>query len=228
MTLVIAHRGASRAHPPGNTLAAFRSARALGADWVELDVRRTADGALAVHHDAHLEDGRAIVAVLADDLPDEVPLLADALAACDGLGVNVEIKNAPGEPDFDEQRTVAGQVLASVDGAERARHLVTSFDPFTLARVRELDPAVPIGLLAFDLQDPTPTVERAVELGCVALNPWDPYVTEGLVARCRSAGLDVNVWTVNDTDRMKEMLELGVTGIITDTPDVLRALVDGG
>ena len=56
--LVVAHRGASAAHPPGNTVAAFAAAVALGADWVELDVRLTADGALVVHHDPDLPDGR--------------------------------------------------------------------------------------------------------------------------------------------------------------------------
>ncbi len=59
MPAVIAHRGASKAFAE-NTVAAFRGALAMGADMVELDVRRTADGRLAVHHDARLPDGRAI------------------------------------------------------------------------------------------------------------------------------------------------------------------------
>ena len=66
MTQVIGHRGASRAERE-NTLEAFHAAVAQGADGVELDVRRTADGALAVHHDAHLPDGRAIVLTRRDD-----------------------------------------------------------------------------------------------------------------------------------------------------------------
>ncbi len=66
--LVIAHRGASAARPE-NTLEAFRHAATLGADWVELDVRRTADDRLTVHHDAVLPDGRAIVHLAAGDLP---------------------------------------------------------------------------------------------------------------------------------------------------------------
>ena len=68
VTCVIAHRGASRAAPE-NTVAAFRRAAEMGADMVELDVRRTADGQLAIHHDAHLPDGRAVCDVVSAELP---------------------------------------------------------------------------------------------------------------------------------------------------------------
>ena len=68
---------------------------------MELDVRRTADGVLVVHHDAHLADGRAIVELAAADLPDAVPTLAAALDACAGMGVNIEIKNNHPDPDLD-------------------------------------------------------------------------------------------------------------------------------
>jgi glycerophosphoryl diester phosphodiesterase len=78
---IFAHRGASAVERE-NTVAAFAAAVAMGADGVELDVRRTADGALAVHHDAHLADGRLLVEVAAGDLPSEVPSLVEALAAC--------------------------------------------------------------------------------------------------------------------------------------------------
>ena len=96
MTLVVAHRGASAAAAE-NTLPAFRLARELGADWVELDARRTADGVVVVHHDAHLPDGRILAELTADELPESVPNLAEALEECDGMGVNVEIKNHAGE-----------------------------------------------------------------------------------------------------------------------------------
>src|SRR4029078_7765283 len=96
-TAIIAHRGASADYPE-NTVEAFRAAGPLGANWVELDVRRTADGAPAVHHDAQLRAGRAIVGAAAADLPESVPSLAQALDACRPLGVNVEIKNSPHDP----------------------------------------------------------------------------------------------------------------------------------
>src|SRR3954469_6795725 len=113
----MAHRGASRAARE-NTLAAFALAVTMGADMVELDVRRTADGALAVHHDAHLPGGPAVVNVAAADLPPYVPLLDEALDACSSVVVNVEIKNMPGEPDHDER---GGAANAVVDVVRRRR-----------------------------------------------------------------------------------------------------------
>jgi glycerophosphoryl diester phosphodiesterase len=223
--LIVAHRGASRAEPPGNTVAAFRRARELGADWVELDVRVTVDQARAVHHDAALPDGRVICEVAAAELPDAVPLLAAALAACEGLGVNVEIKSSPDDPDFDVDRGAADLVVAELDGFDRTRLLVTSFDLGMVDRVRTLDPSLPTGLLAFELADPARAVEVAAERGHVAINPWDPFVDDAFMVLARDAGLAVNVWTVNDPDRMRELVDLGVDAIITDVPDVLAGLL---
>lgn len=227
MTLVIAHRGASSNHPPGNTVDAFRAARTLGADWVELDVRRTRDQRFAVHHDAELPDGRVIAGLDGSELPGWVPSLADAIEASDGMGVNIEIKNSPDDADFDPSRWLSEAVVGVVGAADRSRFLVTSFDAASLERVREVDPTIPVGLLAWDLEDPRPAIDQAARMGCRAINPWDGFVDSRFVGACRSVGLEVNVWTVNDPERMRQLIDMGVTGIITDQPDLLRAVVDG-
>ena len=108
---VIAHRGASRAERE-NTLEAFRRAGLMGADAVELDVRRTADGAMAIHHDASLSDGRLICELQAADLPAHIPLLSAALDACEGMWVNIEIKNHPADADFDASDSLAAKVAS--------------------------------------------------------------------------------------------------------------------
>jgi glycerophosphoryl diester phosphodiesterase len=229
--LVIGHRGASAARPE-NTIEAFRHAAELGADWVELDVRRTADQAMVIHHDAVLPDGRVIVELTGAELPDSVPSLSATLEACAGMGVNVEIKNDPADPDFDPDDRVA---LAATElllaGAARneidlARILVTSFNPRTIAVVHEMAPGVPTGLLVFDLSDPARTVERAALGGHVSINPWDPLVDESLMELARQAGLLVYPWTVDDPARMRTLVDLGVDGIITNVPDVARVVVD--
>src|ERR687891_28518 len=120
VTLVIGHKGAAGLAPE-NSLAAFRAARDVGADGVELDVRRTADGALAVHHDAALADGRRLLDLEASGLPQGIATLGPALDACDGLAlVNVEIKNWPLDGDFDESLATAWLVgiVGSDDGAQ--------------------------------------------------------------------------------------------------------------
>jgi glycerophosphoryl diester phosphodiesterase len=231
--LVIAHRGASAARPE-NTVEAFVEARVLGADWVELDARASADGVLVVHHDAHLADGRAIVDLDAAELPPSVATLDEALDACAGMGVNVEIKNDRADPDHDPELVVASAVVARLvdrstsDGHGPDRLLVTSFDPAVVARAYALAPAIPVGQLVFDTgPDARALVERVAVAGGAALNPWHPIVDADLVAEAHGHGLAVNAWTVDDPARMSELVGFGVDGIITNVPDVARAVVDG-
>lgn len=221
-TAVIAHRGASAAAPE-NTLEAFRLAVTMGADAIELDVRRTADGALVVHHDAHLGDGRAIVTLGRDELPGHVPTLDAALDACDGAWVNVEIKNAPGEPDFDPTDDVAEQVAhALLARGESARFLVSSFRLTTVDRVR----AVTRGLAtAWLVVRPDPdVVDVLLGHGHRALHPEVGAVDLDLVRACHAAGLQLNVWTCDDPARQRELVAWGVDGICTNVPDVALAI----
>jgi glycerophosphoryl diester phosphodiesterase len=228
---VIAHRGASRAFPE-NTLDAFRGARTLGADWVELDARRTADRAVVVHHDPVVRHDGAepevfIVQTPVGQLPATIPMLADVLTVCaqgdQALGVNIEIKSAPHEPDFDPTHWVAGEVVSMIHARPELEVLVTSFDPNAIDRVRAIDPSVPTGLLVADLSEPDRIIERAVEGGHVALNPWHLAVSDELVGAAHRAGLAVNVWTVDDPTAMTTFADWGVDGIITNVPDVARA-----
>ena len=223
---VIAHRGASR-RAPENTLAAFRLARDLGADMVELDARHTLDRVVVVHHDAFLADGRAIVARRAASLPAHVPTLADALDACAGMHVNVEIKNSPGDPDHDPDDLHLDEILAVMQAKRPcAELLVSSFNAVTVARVRARVPQLATAQLTYRFVDPVVVVQAAVEAGHRALHPFDPTVDETLVERAHRAGLDVNVWTVDDESRMRALVAMGVDGICTNVPDVLRVVVD--
>src|SRR6478735_1945839 len=140
--LVLGHRGASHVRPE-NTLAAFAKARELGADGVELDVRRSADDRLVVHHDPRLPDGRVIRDTRAADLPGHVPLLDAALDAAVGMFVNTEIKNDPDAPDFDASEWVAYRTCAGL--ARRGggpRWLISSFRLATVATCKAALPSV--------------------------------------------------------------------------------------
>ncbi len=225
MTAVIARRGASQAAPE-NTVEAFRLARELGADWVELDVRRTTDGVAVVHRDAHLADGRRIGHLHADELPDYVPSLAEALEACEGMGVHLEIKNLPDDPDYDSEYLVADAVaglIAAYLGPERA--LVSSFNVDAADAVRVVDPAIPTALIC-GIAAPAQAVARARAHNMAAVHPFDTMCDAAFVRRAHDSGLAVNAWIINAPQRMSELLAMGVDGLITDVPDVARALVD--
>jgi glycerophosphoryl diester phosphodiesterase len=223
MTAVIAHRGASRAAVE-NTLEAFDLAASMGADAVELDVRRTADGALVVHHDAHLADGRAIVEVERGDLPAHVPDLDAALDACAGIWVNVEIKNDEHEPDFDPTDDVAGMVAdALLARGDDARWLVSSFRIETVDRLRTAAPSIATAWLVVDGRGDVP--ERCASHGHVALHPSVAALDAATILRCHDLGLRVNTWTCDDPERMAELAAAGVDGLCTNVPDVaLRVL----
>lgn len=225
MTKVIAHRGASAAAPE-NTIEAFRLAATLGADAVELDVRRTADGEPAVHHDETLADGRRIVTLEADALPSEVPMLPAALEACGSLEVNVEIKNVRIDGDYDPDQAMARVVVDTVHRLGIGeRILVSSFGFACIERVRALDPGLRTAFLIGGDADPLPLLERAAAGGHPGVHPHWRMVDETVVARARDLGLFLNVWTVDDPDEMVRLADLGVDGIVTNVPDVARGVL---
>ncbi len=225
--LVLGHRGASAAFPE-NTVPALRGALDQGADGVELDVRRTADGALALRHDPTLADGRLVMDTARADLPADVPVLAEALDALAGAAVvNIEIKNWPDDPDFDPSEQLAAGVvdlLRARGDLEHGPALVSCFHLPTVDRVHELAPGLPTAWLVIDGTDPE-VVERAAAHGHVAIHPHHAFVNEDVVARAHAAGLAVNTWTCDDPDRIVWLAGLGVDAVVTNDPGTaLRAL----
>ena len=220
MTQVIAHRGASRLAPE-NTVAAFRRAVEVGAHGVELDVRRTVDDVLVVHHDAALPDGRVIVATPWREFPAHVPTLGSALDACEGAWVDIEIKNSAKDPDFDPDDRVAVEVLAELAERGDGRWLISSFRLETIDRCRLVDPGVPTAWLTASIEPAT--IESLVQRGHLAVHPWEPTITAAQIADCHAAGLLVNGWTCNDPARFRELAGWGIDGLCTDIPDVMLA-----
>jgi glycerophosphoryl diester phosphodiesterase len=218
VTDVIAHRGASRLAPE-NTVEAFRLAVALGAHGIELDARRTADGVVVVHHDAVLADGRPIVDTPLQELPAHVPTLGQALDACAGAWVNIEIKNSPQDPDFDPDDRVAVEVLAELAERGGGRWLLSSFRLETMDRCRAVDASVPTAWLTLDVGPDTPSL--VADRGHVAVHPWVGALTGEAVERCHDAALLVNAWTCNDPAQFAGLVRWGVDGVCTDVPDVM-------
>jgi glycerophosphoryl diester phosphodiesterase len=216
VTSVFAHRGCSDAFVE-NTLEAFAEARRLGADGVELDVRLTADGALAVHHDAEIPGLGPISELAATDLPGHVPLLADALSVCEGMVVNVEIKNSPDDPGHDPGEAVAALTAAAIDDASwTGRVLISSFQLSTLRAVQVADARLALGALWPFLAPPDDGLVLAVDEGFQAVHPFVTNVSPALVEKAHAAGLAVNVWTVNATEDLTALVGLGVDAVITD------------
>jgi glycerophosphoryl diester phosphodiesterase len=206
---------------PENTVEAFRAAARLGADAVELDARRSVDGAVVVHHDPTLEGDPLIEMTLAEinaAAPD-VPTLGDALAACDGMWVDIEVKNNPAEPDWDPDDHTLGGVVEIVEGLDMAeRVMVSSFNLPTVERA--MGAGLRTGWLLPRSVDPMtafaqwPTSAPAFVLPSLAA--MGPEAAEQVVDAFGRLEVEVGVWTVNEPGEMRRLSEAGVGILFTD------------
>jgi glycerophosphoryl diester phosphodiesterase len=201
----------------------------VGLDGVELDVQSTLDGVLVVHHDFHLPDGRLIAAlpsrdVLSAQLPDDgnVPTFESVLGWAHDRNayLNIEIKSVGWNTD--------GREVSAVRAVQRFgsqnRVIVSSFNPVSIVRVRLADPKLETALLWDDDLRPEWLLARgqlAPLLGVCAVHPRHTLITPEFVERAHAKGWRVNTWTVNDPDRAKALLAMGVDGLISDAPTVL-------
>jgi glycerophosphoryl diester phosphodiesterase/membrane-associated phospholipid phosphatase len=244
----IAHAGA-QGHAPGNTIEAFALALELGADTLEMDAQLTADGELVLHHDGTVDrqtDGSGAIAELTlDELRAldaghhfdgdgpvdrfrgagiRIPTLEEVFAAFPDTPLIIEMKldGGPGIVEALAQRIEAHDRHDSV--------VVASFDLDYVLAFRQRLPGIPTNM---------PEAETAAfyTRQLVGLERWwrppgaffqvpehhegRHVVTERFVAAADRLGVDVHVWTVNERDDMRRLLDLGVHGILTDYPDRL-------
>ena len=204
-----------------NTPASFVELASLGVDGVELDVRRSSDEQLVVIHDDHYPDGRLVVETPAVDRPVDVLLLAEALDLCAGLEVNIELKNLPGEETYDPDQRIAELCVQVLEqrGA-RDRVIVSCFGLDCIDAVAELRPATPTALLLLSRRPPDAILLADVHERHRAVHPYSSMVDEGFMRRARQLGLRVNAWSAarESTDDIRALLDLGVDGLITESP----------
>lgn len=230
---IIAHRGlATRATE--NTIEAFRHAVEIGIEGVELDVRRTADGEIVVHHDATVgrlsirRSRHAEVVAAGRDLGYEIPLLSDVLEEiADVVHVDVELKEHGYEHD------VLDVVTAS---ATRDRVTITTFHVESVGRLRALDPGVSLGLLvgsarhafgALTHSGQVASARRAKSRGATVLAPHWRLIRAGALTAAHDVGLPVWVWTVNAPSILRRLLaDPRVGAVITDDPALAMRLRD--
>jgi glycerophosphoryl diester phosphodiesterase len=249
----IAHRGGS-ALAPENTLAAFDRAARLGVAALEIDVRRTRDGAVVVFHDedtarltgrAGTIEARTLEEVGALDAgyafsPDggasfpfrgaglAVPTLAELLARHPGLRLNIDAKT----DDAPLAEALAG-VLTAAGALHRA--CIGSFHDVQAERLGALLPAcarylperaATCHVMAAKGGGSGQGCPQGYQLASLPHRVGQLTVVDGpLVAWLHARGLRVHVWTVDDPAQMRKLLDLGVDGIVTDRPDLLEEVL---
>jgi len=238
--LIWGHRGAS-GHAPENTLPAFKMAADMGADGVELDIQQTKDGVIVVCHDETIDRTSSGAGWLKDFTFEElrrldfsngnaayedvkIPTMEEVfyLLAPTGLTINIELKTGIIFYENIEEKILD---LTKKMGWED-RVIYSSFNHYSVRKIKELDPGAKVGLLYGDGPIDMPGYGR--RLGADALHPafynlqYPDYMED-----CRRYGLDVNVWTVNSTADLMQCREYGVNAVITNYPDKALKLYGG-
>ena len=236
MSIIYGHRGAS-GYAPENTLEAFRLSMEMGADGFELDVHMSLDGELVVIHDESVDrttNGTGLVRDLTlaqlKELDASIGMEAYRGAKIPTLGevfdlirdthhiVNVEVKTDEWFYPQIEEKCLA---LAKEKGVED-RVIYSSFNHYTLLKLRQLKPDVKLGMLFGDIMLAPWEYARQLDvefLHPMKMNVYVPGFHEGIA----QAGYGVNMWTINDPDTMNLCLDKGY-GIITNYPDVAVSL----
>jgi glycerophosphoryl diester phosphodiesterase len=229
--IAFAHRGGAGDWPE-NTMPAFAGAVALGYRYVETDVHVTSDGVLLAFHDDHLDrvtDGTGAIS----DLPyaevrttlvdgrEPIPRLDELLDAWPELRINIDAKHdeavEPLAEVIEKANAIDRVCVASFSDTRLTRlrqrlgpDLCTAFGSRAVARLRSASFGIPAGRFFGDCMQ-VPTGRGRVVI-----------TDERFVRAAHRRGLAVHVWTIDDADEMHRLLDLGVDGIMTDRPSVLK------
>ena len=216
----IAHRGAS-AYEPENTIRSFMRAIELRADMIELDVRKSLDGRLVVIHDSKVDrttNGRGLVGLKSLDelkeldagMGEKIPTLEEAFELAAGrTKLVIELK----EDGLEEQVISLIRDYGLVEDI-----FVVSFKPVRLKAVKEREPGLKTGLILFASADP---LKSAQSCGADAVAPFRWFITRNLAGKARQMEMYLFTWTVDDRGNAEKLREMGVSGIVTNKPDLL-------
>lgn len=216
-----AHRGA-RGYEPENTLLSFERAIELGSPWLELDIHRTEQELLVIHDSTlgRTTNGEGRLADVSVEFAQsldagkgqQIPTLRQVLSHVAGrAGINIEIKD-PGAV-----KSLA-ELLASIKHEQAMEQfLVSSFDLGQLAEFRKLLPEIELGAL-YDFDDPA-MVSKTLDLGASRLHISRDLVRAQLLDEAHRAGLKVYVFTLNEPQEIRKVIELGADGAFSDFPD---------
>lgn len=231
-TIVMAHRGASK-DAPENTIPAFEKAVEMKADFIELDVQETSDGAVVVTHDVNTKRvtgyNEFVWNMTLDEIKQldaahyfggyenvEIPTLSEVFDAVGGkIKFNIELKYNRHTQNL--AKSVAD--IITQYGLENDC-VITSSKKEALKDMKEVMPDIPCGYIL------SVSIGKYYDLDYADFFSLDlNYVTKKSLSNCHKVGKPVNAWTVNDTDSMEKMLALGVDSIITDEPLKARTVI---
>lgn len=244
---IISHRGANRIAPQ-NTLPAFEKAFDMNIDGVETDVHLTSDGVPVICHNYEIDktsNGRGAIRHMTYEVfrqfdfgsyfsydfeNTKAPSLDEFLSLCETK--DFEIMNIEIKPSLEHDVSVVKKTIDMVkEHGLYERLLISSFSSHMLVEAKKIDRTCHTAYLySPDKKESYRMMFRAGkfarELGCTALHPQIYYVNESYVTAAHREGIKVNVWTVNKEKDIIRLAKMGVDGLITDTPDFVREVLE--
>lgn len=238
--LIYGHRGAL-AYAPMNTIPAYELAAEQGADGIELDVHLSKDGHLIIVHDFTVDettDGEGTVTEMT--LPElkaldagawfdpkfagtRIPTLDEVFETVgQKLYINVEVKSL--SPHSDGVEEALSTCISKYNMQERV--IISSFNPSVLARFRKIAPDIPLGYLVSSGMMAGATQPMILPDDYEARHLSSEMIDSTQMNWAKEYNHIVNAWTVNDPALARQLRMLGVNGIITDKPDVIRAALE--
>lgn len=240
---IIAHRGAS-AYYPENTIPSFEAAISMGADMIELDVQLTSDKEVVVYHYKKIStrtDGRGKIAdhtLLALKKLDagswfdkkfkntRIPTLAEVLHVCKNrIAVNIEIKTEAVDKML--SGGIEEKCLKIAEQIGMREHIVySSFDPRAIIHLKKIDRTAAVAVLFekkyYGSKLPADVI-KSVNADAFNCSVYEFNKTR--LINIKAENIPVNIYTVNDKKKMKKLLDMGVNGIFTNKPDVLKKVL---
>lgn len=224
---IFGHRGA-KGHAPENTVLSVQKALALDVDGIEIDVFRCQSGEIVVFHDKTLNkltNGRgkieektlrqlSMLKVMGSEPIPTLDKIIDVVNGSTRLNIELKGKNtAKGVLDIISK--------AIEDGRWEANQLfVSSFDWDELRDFKKL--TTQFGIAVLTENNPLDAIPAARELNAFAINPNYSKLTQEIINNIHREGFEIHTWTVNEKNRMEELISWGVDAIITDFPDRIR------
>ncbi|WP_449536890.1 glycerophosphodiester phosphodiesterase [Ferdinandcohnia sp. Marseille-Q9671] len=239
-TKIFGHRGSAGTHPE-NTLLSFKEAARVGAEGIELDIQMTKDGVIVVIHDETVKrttNGKEKGWVKDYTLKQikkmdasykfkdqygfcEIPTLEEVFdwATTNQVLMNVEFKTGLVSYKGIEDKTIE---MIQHYGFEK-RVILSSFNHYSLVKCRNLSSKVELAILYMEgLYEPWDYANRLLVNG---IHPYHQTVNKEIVEGCKLNGIQVRPFTVNDEQKMKQLVDYGCSAIITDYPEKAVKLI---
>ncbi len=246
---IIAHRGANK-RAPQNTLPAFQKAIEMGTDGFETDVHLSKDGVPVICHNYTIDETSNGTGAIEDMTLEQLksydfgsyydpkfkgttlPTLDEFLDLAVGKGLkilNIELKP---EKDNARRETLVRKTLEAVEARGLSDILlISSFSPEILKYIKQIDPKCktaflyPAGYVRAHLAF-LPPFGLMSKMKCHAAHPHKLCIRGNFVKNAHKKGLQINVWTVNESADIRALIEAGVDGIITDCPDRVHSVLN--